>query len=74
MAAACCRPSRTSPTAPRPSRPPNYQLGREPLEPPPLAPARGPPIDRPDLVQAHDDRDVVQASSDKFPVIDIHAI
>ena len=46
----------------------------EPLEPPPLAPARGPPIDWPDLVQAHDDRDIVQAAPDEFPVIDIHTL
>jgi hypothetical protein len=46
----------------------------EPLEPPPLAPARGPPTDWAELVQAHDDRDVVQASPDELTVIDIHAI
>jgi len=46
----------------------------EPLEPPPLAPARGPPTPWPDLVQAHDDRDVVQTTPDEFPVIDIHAL
>ena len=45
-----------------------------PLEPPPLAPARGPPIDWPDLVQVHDDRDVVQTTPDEFPVIDIQAL
>ena len=46
----------------------------EPLEPPPLAPARGPPMPWPELVQAHDDRDVVQTTPDEFPVIDIHAL
>jgi hypothetical protein len=46
----------------------------EPLEPPPLPPARGPPIHWPELVQAHDDRDVVQAAPDGFSAIDIHAI
>ena len=46
----------------------------EPLEPPPLAPARGPPTAWPELVQSHDDGDVVQASPDELPVIDIHAI
>lgn len=46
----------------------------EPLEPPPLAPARGPPADFGDLVQVHDDRDVVQTTPDDFPVIDIHAL
>jgi hypothetical protein len=44
------------------------------LEPPPLAPARGPPTDWGELVQVHDDRDVVQASHDEFPVIDIHSL
>jgi hypothetical protein len=33
-----------------------------PLEPPPVSPARGPPTDWGELVQAHDDRDVFQAS------------
>ena len=46
---------------------------REPLEPPPLTPARGTPIDWGELAQAHDDRDVVQASSDELPMIDIHS-
>jgi hypothetical protein len=46
----------------------------EPLEPPPLAPARGPPIHWLDLVQAHDDGDVVQTTPDEFPLIDIHAL
>ena len=46
----------------------------EPLEPPPLAPARGPPIHWLDLVQAHDDRVVVQTTPDEFPLIDIHAL
>lgn len=34
----------------------------EPLEPPPMSPARGPPADSSELVQAHDDRDVFQAT------------
>jgi hypothetical protein len=34
----------------------------EPLEPPLISPARGPPTDWGDLVQVHDDRDVCQAS------------
>jgi hypothetical protein len=46
----------------------------EPLDPPPLAPARGPPTPWPDLVQAHDDRDVVQAASHELAVIDIRAL
>ena len=46
----------------------------EPLEPPPVSPARGPPIDWGELVQAHDDRDVFQAAPDELPVIDIHSV
>ena len=46
----------------------------EPLEPPPVSPARGPPIDRGELVQAHDDRDVFQAAPDELPAIDIHSL
>jgi hypothetical protein len=46
----------------------------EPLEPPPLASARGPPIHWLDLVQAHDGRDVFQTTPDELPVIDIHAL
>ena len=34
----------------------------EPLELPPLSPARGPPTDWGELVQAHDHRDSYQAS------------
>jgi len=44
----------------------------EPLEPPPVSPARGPPTDWGELVQAHDDRDVFQATDrraarDRYP-------
>jgi hypothetical protein len=46
----------------------------EPLEPPPVSPARGPPTDWGELVQVHDDRDVFQASPDELPVIDIHSL
>jgi len=46
----------------------------EPLEPQPVSPARGPPIDWAELVQAHDDRDIIQVSPDKFPVIDIRSL
>jgi len=46
----------------------------EPLEPPPVSPARGPPTDWDELVQAHDDRDVFQASPDELPVVDIHRL
>ena len=41
---------------------------------PPLAPARGPPTGRDDLVQVHDDRDAIQASPDDLPVIDIRSL
>jgi hypothetical protein len=46
----------------------------EPVEPPPVSPARGPPTDWTELVQAHDDRDVMQVSHDELPVIDIHSL
>jgi hypothetical protein len=46
----------------------------EPLEPPPVSPARGPPTDCGELVQIHDDRDVFQASPDELPAIDIHSL
>ena len=46
----------------------------EPLEPPPISPARGPPTDWGELVPIHDDRDVFQASPDEPPVIDIHSL
>ncbi|MEX0671371.1 MAG: hypothetical protein WD060_13045, partial [Pirellulales bacterium] len=35
----------------------------EPVEPPPVSPAREPPTEWNELVQAHDELDVVQASS-----------
>ena len=60
-------------TEPGPIRKILAHLG-EPLEPPPVSPARGPPTDWGELVQAHDDRDVFQASSDELPVIDIHSL
>jgi len=46
----------------------------EPLEPPPVSPARGPPTDWHELVQVHDDGDVFQASPDELPAIDIHSL
>ena len=46
----------------------------EGFEPPPLLPARGPPTDWGELIQAHDDRDVFQASLDELSVIDIHSL
>jgi hypothetical protein len=45
-----------------------------PLEPPPVSPARGPPTDWGELVQAHDDRAILQASPDELHVIDIHSL
>jgi len=47
---------------------------REPLEPPPLSPARGPPTDWGELVQVHDDREAIQASPAELPAIDIHQL
>jgi hypothetical protein len=46
----------------------------EPLEPPPVSPARGPPTDWAELVQAHDERHVFQASPYELPAIDIHSL
>jgi hypothetical protein len=46
----------------------------EPLEPPPVSPARGPPTDWGELVQAHDDREAVQGRIDELPVIDIRSV
>jgi hypothetical protein len=46
----------------------------EPLEPPPLSHARGPPTDWGELVQVHDDREAVQERIDELPVIDIHSL
>jgi hypothetical protein len=46
----------------------------EPLEPPPVSPARGPPTDWGEFVQVHDDRDVLQSSPDELPAIDIHSL
>ena len=60
-------------TEPGPIRKILTHLG-EPLEPPPIAAARGPPTDWDELVQAQDDRDVFQASPDELPAIDIHSL
>jgi hypothetical protein len=49
-------------------------LSPEPLEPPPVSPARGPPTDWGELVQVHDDRAIFQASPDELPDIDIHSL
>jgi hypothetical protein len=60
-------------TVPGPIRRILTHLG-EPLEPPPVSPARGPPIDWGKLVQIHDDREAVQVSPDELPVMDIHSL
>ena len=60
-------------TEPGPIRKILTHLG-EPLEPPPISPARGPPTDWRELVQVHDDREAVQVSHDELPVIDIHSL
>ncbi|MFM8635221.1 MAG: hypothetical protein ACKOEX_10495 [Planctomycetia bacterium] len=60
-------------TEPGPIRKILTHLG-EPLEPPPLSPARGPPIDWGELVQVHDDRAIFQGRIDELPVIDIHCL
>jgi hypothetical protein len=60
-------------TQPGPIRKILTHLG-EPLEPPPISPARGPPTDWGELVQAHDDREAVQGRIDELPVIDIHSL
>jgi len=46
----------------------------EPLEPPPISPARGPPTDWGELVQVHDERDIFQAAPQELPAIDIHSL
>ncbi|MFN7812572.1 MAG: hypothetical protein ACK5SI_07930 [Planctomycetia bacterium] len=60
-------------TEPGPIRKILTHLG-EPPEPPPISPARGPPTDWGELVQAHDDREAVQGRIDELPVIDIHSL
>jgi hypothetical protein len=60
-------------TEPGPIRKILTHLG-EPLEPPPVSPARGPPADWGELVQVHDDRAIFQAASDELPVIDIRSL
>ena len=44
----------------------------EALEPPTVSPARGPPVDWDDLVQAENDHSLYQATPDDLPMIDIH--
>jgi hypothetical protein len=50
-------------TEPGPIRKILTHLG-EPLEPPPVSPARGPPTEWAELVPAHDERDAIQSSPD----------
>ena len=52
---------------------PRWHCLRE-AEPPPVSPARGPPTDWGELIQAHDDREAVQISPDELQVIDIHSL
>jgi hypothetical protein len=60
-------------TEPGPIRKILTHLG-EPLEPPPISPARGPPTDWGELVQVHDDRAIFQESPEDLPAIDIHSV
>ena len=60
-------------TDPGPIRKILTHLG-EPLEPPPLSPARGPPTDWGEFVQVHDDRAIFQGRIDELAVIDIHSL
>ncbi len=46
----------------------------EPLEPPPISPARGPPTDCAEVVQAYDDRAIFQASPDELSDMYIHSL
>ena len=67
------KPGRFSFSDPSPIRKVLTHLG-EPLERPPVFPARGPPTDCGELVQVHDDRKVFQASPVELPDIDIHSL
>ena len=46
----------------------------EPLEPPPLSPARGPATDWGELILVHDDVEIVQIAPDELLVINIHSL
>jgi hypothetical protein len=59
-------------TEPGPIRKILTHLG-EPLQPPLVSTARGPPTDWGELVQVHDERDIFQASPQELPAIDIHS-
>jgi len=56
-------------THPAPIRKILTHLG-EPLAPPPISPARGPPTGWGELVQVHDDRDIVQGRIVERPELD----
>ena len=58
-------------TDPTPIRKILTHLG-EPLEPPHVSPARGPPVDWGELMQSHSDGPYAQESPKDLPVIDIH--
>ncbi len=58
-------------TQPMPIRKILEHLG-EPLEPPYVTPARGPPVARNDLVPADDGHSRHQATPEDTPMIDIH--
>ena len=60
-------------TEPGPIRKILTHLG-EPLQPPPISPARGPPTDWGEHMQIHDDRDIFQGRIDELPAIDIHSL
>jgi len=58
-------------TDPGPIRKILTHLG-EPLDPPRVSPARGPPVDWGELVQSQGAGEFEQASPDDLPMIDIH--
>ena len=58
-------------TDPEPIRKILLHLG-EPMDPPRVSPARGPPVDWGDLVQSHGNGMDAQESPADLPVIDIH--
>ena len=58
-------------TNPGPIRKILTHLG-EPLDPPHVSPARGPPVDWGELVQLHRDGEFEQPTPDDLPMIDIH--
>lgn len=60
-------------TEPGPSRKILAHLG-EPLEPPPVSSAPGPPTDWGELVQVHNDRPIFQGRIDELPLIDIRSL